>query len=78
MRATSCPGALGTVGAGLARLRLSGRALSRHGRGARDIARLMIEMRQGATETPDPWDRDISNRPVYRADNRPVSYQEEA
>jgi hypothetical protein len=27
-----------------------------YGRGARDIARLMIEMRQGATETPEPWD----------------------
>jgi hypothetical protein len=26
-----------------------------YGRGARDLARLVIEMRQGAYETPAPW-----------------------
>lgn len=26
-----------------------------YGRGARDIAALIHEMRQGATETPEPW-----------------------
>jgi hypothetical protein len=28
-----------------------------YARGARDIARLMIEMRQGSFETPETWDR---------------------
>lgn len=32
-------------------------ATAGYGRGARDIARLMIEMRQGNFETPEPWDR---------------------
>jgi hypothetical protein len=27
-----------------------------YGHGARDIARLVIEMRQGDVETPDSWD----------------------
>jgi uncharacterized membrane protein YccF (DUF307 family) len=27
-----------------------------YGRGARDTARLIHEMRQGAYETPEPWD----------------------
>lgn len=27
-----------------------------YGKGARDTARLVIEMRQGAYETPEPWD----------------------
>ncbi|MGX1237309.1 hypothetical protein AB7M71_010447 [Bradyrhizobium japonicum] len=28
-----------------------------YGRGARDIARLMIEMRQGGYAVDEPWDR---------------------
>ena len=28
-----------------------------YGKGARDLARLIIEMRQSASETPDSWDR---------------------
>ncbi|WP_234685690.1 hypothetical protein [Bradyrhizobium monzae] len=28
-----------------------------YGKGARNTARLVIEMRQGADETPEPWDR---------------------
>jgi hypothetical protein len=27
-----------------------------YGRGARDLARLVIEMRQAGYETPEPWD----------------------
>lgn len=28
-----------------------------YGKGVRDLARLVIEMRQGDVETPDSWDR---------------------
>ncbi|MET3967280.1 hypothetical protein [Bradyrhizobium sp. S3.9.1] len=28
-----------------------------YGKGARDLSRLIIEMRQGGYETPDSWDR---------------------
>lgn len=28
-----------------------------YGKGARDTVRLVIEMRQGAVDAPEPWDR---------------------